>query len=120
MASASGPDTRTIATLPSPGAMAVATAAMVSSGKGGGRRCLQCPPGLSDSGWRESRADHQIDMTAAGVAPFAELLAEGLMRLGLLLVRQRDQPLMYQIKRVIDQLSGLFRSHGSGSSYRPM
>lgn len=59
-------------------------------------------------------------MTAAGVAPFAELLAEGLMRLGLLLVRQRDQPLMHQIKRVIDQLSGLFGSHGSGSSYRPM
>jgi|LakMenE01Jun11ns_1017448.scaffolds.fasta_scaffold8976865_2 hypothetical protein len=53
------------------------------------------------------------------MAPFTELLGESFMRLGLLLVRQGDQPLMHQIQRVIDQLSGLLGSHGIGCSVTP-
>ena len=97
----------------------MATAAMVSSGKARGRRCLQCLPALSGSGLRESRANHQIDVPTAGMAPLAELFRKGSVGLGLLLVLQGDQSLMHQIEGVVDQLSGLFRGHGIGCSVAP-
>jgi hypothetical protein len=109
-----------MATLPSPGAIAVATAAMVSSDKAGGSGCLQCLPELNGSVLGESRANHQVDVPTAGMAPLAKLLSQGLMGLGLLLMLERDQTLMHQIEGVVDELSGLFGGHGIGCSMDPV
>ena len=66
----------------------------------------------SGSGLRETWADHQIDVSAGGMAPLAELIGQGLARVGLLVSFQLLQALVYQIQGVVDQLGSLFRGHG--------
>ena len=46
------------------------------------------------------------------MAPLAELLGEGAVRQGLIVMREPLQALMHQIEGVIDQLSSLFKRHG--------
>jgi hypothetical protein len=49
------------------------------------------------------------------MAPLAELLGQGAVCQGLIVMREPLQALMHQIEGVIDQLSSLFKRHGQAS-----
>ena len=136
MASACGPDSRTIATLPSPGATAVATAAIVSAavrlvGSNGqkdaaavslgrgipGRAQPQPNSGSAVAG--EAGEHHQVDVAANGLAPLAELRRQGALLGAQGLGLEGAEALMHQIQRVVDQLGSLFGGHGIGGDWAP-
>ena len=67
------------------------------------------------SGTCQTRKHHQIDMTTDGMAPLSKFLSQGLMLMHLGVGLEVLQPLVHEIKGVVDQLRGLFGSHDAGS-----
>ena len=70
------------------------------------------------SGITEARKHHQIDVATGRVAPFAEFGRQGLVLLGKGLRLEILEALMHQIQGVVDQLGGLFGSHGTSEEGR--
>ena len=70
------------------------------------------------SGIAEPRKHHQIDVATGRLAPFAEFGRQGLVLLGKGLRLEILEALMHQIQGVVDELGGLFGSHGTSEEGR--
>jgi hypothetical protein len=70
------------------------------------------------SGIAETRKHHQVDVAPGRLAPFPKLRRQGPLLLGQGLRLKILETLMDQIKGIVDQLGGLFGSHGTAGEGR--
>ena len=87
----------------------ISMSACIRAGKSDGRFWRLC------SRARQTRKDHQINVTPRRMAPFPEFFRQGMVLMNQGLRFKILQPLMHQVEGVVDQFGGLFRSHGDES-----